>query len=49
MLLMATTEQFADHSPVADGASELFVQIFGPDTGHVRLVFGVQACLLARQ
>src|SRR5713226_8980937 len=41
-VLMATTEQFADHAPVADGASNLFVQIFGPETGHVRLVYGVE-------
>ena len=42
-VLMATTEQFVDHASVADGASDLFVQIFGPETGHVRLVFGVQS------
>ena len=40
---MATTEQFTDHAPVADGASDLFVQIFGPEAGHVRLVYGVQS------
>jgi enamine deaminase RidA (YjgF/YER057c/UK114 family) len=42
-VLMATTEQFADHAPVADGASNLFAQIFGSETGHVRLVYGVQS------
>lgn len=42
-VLIATTEQFADHAAVADGASDLFVQIFGRDTGHVRLVYGVQS------
>jgi enamine deaminase RidA (YjgF/YER057c/UK114 family) len=42
-VLMATSEQFVDHAPVADGASDLFVQIFGPTTGHVRLVYGVQS------
>ncbi len=42
-VLIATTEQFAEHAPVADGASNLFVQIFGPETGHVRLVYGVQS------
>src|SRR5882762_3864157 len=42
-VLMATTEQFVDHAPVADGASNLFVQIFGPEAGHVRLVYGVQS------
>jgi len=40
-VLMATTEQFAEHALVADGASNLFVQIFGPEAGHVRLVYGV--------
>src|SRR6476646_11969685 len=35
-VLMATTERFAEHAPVADGASNLFVQIFGPEVGHVR-------------
>ena len=42
-VLMATTEQFAEHAPVADGASNLFVQIFGSEAGHVRLVYGVQS------
>jgi len=42
-VLMTTTEQFVDHAPVADGASDLFAQIFGPETGHVRLVYGVQS------
>src|SRR5277367_1002187 len=42
-VLMATTGQFAEHATVADGASDLFVQIFGPEAGHVRLVYGVQS------
>jgi enamine deaminase RidA (YjgF/YER057c/UK114 family) len=42
-VLISTTEQFTEHAPVADGASNLFVQIFGPETGHVRLVYGVQS------
>jgi enamine deaminase RidA (YjgF/YER057c/UK114 family) len=42
-VLMATTEEFAEHAAVADGASNLFVQIFGPEVGHVRLVYGVQS------
>ena len=42
-VLIATTEQFADHAAVADGASDLFVQIFGRETGHVSLVYGVQS------
>ena len=42
-VLMATTKEFADHAQVADGASNLFAQIFGPEAGHVRLVYGVQS------
>jgi enamine deaminase RidA (YjgF/YER057c/UK114 family) len=42
-VLIATTEKFAEHAVVADGASNLFVQIFGPEVGHVRLVYGVQS------
>ena len=42
-VLIATTEQFTEHASVADGASELFVQIFGSEAGHVRLVYGVQS------
>ena len=40
-VLVATTEPFTDHAAVADGASDLFVQIFGPEAGHVRSVYGV--------
>jgi enamine deaminase RidA (YjgF/YER057c/UK114 family) len=39
-VLMATTEQFTEHAQVADGASNLFVQLFGQENGHVRLVHG---------
>jgi len=42
-VLIATTERFTEHAQVADGASNLFVQIFGPQSGHVRLVYGVQS------
>src|SRR5215472_589454 len=42
-VVMATTEQFTDHASVAEGASELFVKLFGRDAGHVRLVYGVQS------
>ncbi len=42
-VLMATTEEFTEHAQVADGASNLFVQLFGPRNGHVRLVYGVQS------
>jgi enamine deaminase RidA (YjgF/YER057c/UK114 family) len=40
-VLIATTEHFIEHAVVADGASDLFVQIFGPEAGHTRLVYGV--------
>src|SRR5580658_10927957 len=40
-VLMATTERFCEHAVVADGASDLFAQVFGPETGHTRLVYGV--------
>ena len=42
-VLIATTEKFTEHAAVADGASELFVKIFGRENGHVRLVYGVQS------
>ena len=42
-VLMVTTEQFAEHAAVGDGASNLFAQLFGPETGHVRVVYGVQS------
>ena len=42
-VLMATTEQFTEHAQVADGASDLFAQIFGAEHGHVRLVYGAQS------
>ena len=42
-VLLATTGQFTEHASVAEGASNLFVQIFGQDAGHVRLVYGVQS------
>jgi len=42
-VVLATTEQFTDHATVADGASDLFVGVFGPNAGHVRLVYGVQS------
>jgi enamine deaminase RidA (YjgF/YER057c/UK114 family) len=38
---LATTEDFAEHAAVADGASNLFGQLFGSEAGHVRVVYGV--------
>jgi len=46
-VLVATSETFTDHAAVADGASDLFVQILGRDNGHVRLVYGVQSLPIA--
>jgi enamine deaminase RidA (YjgF/YER057c/UK114 family) len=40
-VLVATTEEFIEHALVADGASNLFVQLFGRAAGHTRLVYGV--------
>ena len=42
-VLMVTTEDFSEHAAVGDGASNVFAQLFGPETGHVRLVYGVQS------
>jgi enamine deaminase RidA (YjgF/YER057c/UK114 family) len=42
-VLMVTTERFVEHAIVADGASKLFVQIFGPQLGHTRVAYGVQS------
>ena len=42
-VILATTEQFVEHAAVADGASDLFVQLFGTENGHVRMVYGVQS------
>jgi len=42
-VLMVTTERFTEHPTVGDGASNLFAQLFGPETGHVRVVYGVQS------
>ena len=42
-VVLATTEQFAEHAAVAGGASDLFVQLFGAENGHARIVSGVQS------
>jgi enamine deaminase RidA (YjgF/YER057c/UK114 family) len=41
-VLIVTTETFGELAPVADGASDLFAQLFGRCAGHARLVYGVQ-------
>jgi enamine deaminase RidA (YjgF/YER057c/UK114 family) len=38
---LLTMEDFVEHAAVADGASNLFVQLFGAAAGHVRVVYGV--------
>ncbi|GHO46007.1 RidA family protein [Ktedonospora formicarum] len=40
-IALVTTEDFTQHAGVADGASDLFAQIFGDEQGHTRLVTGV--------
>lgn len=42
-VLIATTEEFVEHASVADGASNLFIQIFGRKADNVRVVYGVQS------
>src|SRR5580704_26005 len=42
-VLISTTEEFVEHASVADGASNLFVQLFGAQAGHVRVVYGVHS------
>jgi enamine deaminase RidA (YjgF/YER057c/UK114 family) len=42
-VLLSTTQEFVDHAAVADGASDLFVQLFGAEAGHVRVVYGVHS------
>jgi enamine deaminase RidA (YjgF/YER057c/UK114 family) len=42
-VLILTTEEFVEHAAVADGAPNLFVQLFGAQTGHARVVYGVHS------
>jgi enamine deaminase RidA (YjgF/YER057c/UK114 family) len=42
-VLLTTTEEFVEHAAVADGASNLFVELFGAEAGHVRVVYGVHS------
>jgi enamine deaminase RidA (YjgF/YER057c/UK114 family) len=42
-VLILATEDFVEHAAVAEGASNLFVQLFGAQTGHVRVVYGVHS------
>ena len=41
MVLVNSTQQFTEHHLVANGASELFEQVFGPGGSHARSTFGV--------
>jgi enamine deaminase RidA (YjgF/YER057c/UK114 family) len=38
---LATTHEFTLHPKVADGASELLVELFGPEKKSTRIVYGV--------
>jgi enamine deaminase RidA (YjgF/YER057c/UK114 family) len=38
---LVTTPEFREHPKVADAASELLVNVFGPDKTSTRLVFGM--------
>jgi len=40
-IFIAATDDFFNQPPVADGASDLFHQVFGPEGVAVRLVIGV--------
>ena len=42
-VILSTTEEFVEHAAVADGASNLFVQLFGAPAGNVRVVYGVHS------
>lgn len=42
-VVMTTMDEFVEHAVVAEGASKLFVQIFGEEAGHVRVVYGVKS------
>jgi len=42
-VLLSTTEEFTEHAVVANGASILFVQLFGAQAGHVRVVYGMHS------
>jgi enamine deaminase RidA (YjgF/YER057c/UK114 family) len=40
-IYVVATAQFTDHATVADGASDLFAQLFGTENGHARMVSGL--------
>jgi enamine deaminase RidA (YjgF/YER057c/UK114 family) len=42
-VFVASTAEFAEHSQVANGASDLFVQVFGAAGRHARAAIGVAA------
>jgi enamine deaminase RidA (YjgF/YER057c/UK114 family) len=41
MSLVNSTSDFTEHHLVTNGASELFVEVFGTRGGHARSAFGV--------
>lgn len=42
-IYIAATPEFTEHPTIADGASELFRDVFGPETLSSRLVLGVSS------
>jgi enamine deaminase RidA (YjgF/YER057c/UK114 family) len=40
---LVTTPEFQDHAKVADGASELLANVFGPDKTSTRMVYGLMS------
>lgn len=40
---IAAEPDFTDHAAVADGASEVFLEVFGPEKASSRMVFGVSS------
>jgi enamine deaminase RidA (YjgF/YER057c/UK114 family) len=42
-VMVASTPEFTDHPAVANGASDLFIEVFGEAGRHARVAFGVAA------
>jgi enamine deaminase RidA (YjgF/YER057c/UK114 family) len=40
---VVTTPEFQDHAKVADGASQLLADVFGPDKTSTRMVYGLMS------
>jgi enamine deaminase RidA (YjgF/YER057c/UK114 family) len=44
LVCVASTQEFGEHSRVADAASELLVDVLGENGRHARTAIGVRAC-----